>query len=98
MLRATSRLQYLDHVDGRGVELFREVCRRDLKGVVAKWRFGRYLDDGITPTWFKVKNPTYSHGMGRSELFAPRRSMTAPSRLRNWDAVPTHARTKGDAR
>lgn len=59
MLRATSRLQYLDHVDGRGVELFREVCRRDLKGVVAKWRFGRYLDDGITPTWFKVKNPTY---------------------------------------
>ena len=40
MPRMMSRLLYLDHVDGRGVDLFREVCQRDLEGIVAKWRFG----------------------------------------------------------
>jgi hypothetical protein len=36
-----SGLLYLDRVNGRGVDLFREVYRRDLEGIVAKWRFGR---------------------------------------------------------
>ena len=36
--------------------------------------------DGITTTWFKVKNPQYSQGIDRADLFPPRRSMTAPSR------------------
>ena len=80
MPRVESRLLYLDHVDGRGVDLFREVCHRDLEGIVAKWRHGRYHDDGITTTWFKVKNPAYSQGIDRADLFAPRRSMTAASR------------------
>ena len=75
-----SRLLYLDHVDGRGVDLFREVCQRDLEGIVAKWRLGRYHDDGVTTTWFKVKNPQDSQGIDRADLFAPRRSLTAPSR------------------
>ena len=80
MPRMMSRLLYLDHVDGRGIDLFREVCQRDLEGIVAKWRFGRYHDDGITTTWFKVKNLQYSQGIDRADLFPPRCSMTAPSR------------------
>jgi ATP-dependent DNA ligase len=55
-------------------------CQRGLEGIVAKWRFGRYRDDGIMTTWFKVKNQQYSQGIDRADLFAPRRSMTAPSR------------------
>jgi bifunctional non-homologous end joining protein LigD len=39
MPRIDSRLLYLDHVAGRGVDLYRQVCRRDLEGIVAKWRF-----------------------------------------------------------
>jgi hypothetical protein len=80
MPRMTSRLLYLDHVDGRGVDLYREVCRRDLEGIVAKWRFGCYHNDGITTTCFNVKNPQYFHGVDRADLFASRRSMTALSR------------------
>jgi ATP-dependent DNA ligase len=80
MPRIESRLLYLGHVAGRGVDLYREVCRRDLEGIVAKWRFGRYHSDGITTTWFKVKNPQYSQGIDRSDLFASRRSMFAPTR------------------
>jgi ATP-dependent DNA ligase len=81
MPRMDSRLLYMDHVVGRGLDLFREVCRRDLEGIVAKWRFGRYHSDGITTTWFKVKNPTYSQGIDRSDIFAPRRSMSAAQRF-----------------
>src|SRR5215212_7353046 len=31
-----SRLLYVDHIEAEGVALFREVCRRDLEGIVAK--------------------------------------------------------------
>jgi bifunctional non-homologous end joining protein LigD len=79
MPRLESRRLYLDHVAGRAVDRFREVCRRDLEGFVAKRRFGCYHSDGITTTWFKVKNPTYTRGIDRADLFAPRRLMAAPS-------------------
>jgi ATP-dependent DNA ligase len=67
---------YIDHVDGRGDDLLREVCRRDLEGTVEKWRVGRYH----STTWFKAKDPAYSQGVDGADLFAPRRWMTAPSR------------------
>src|SRR5215212_2951053 len=38
MPRIDSRLVYLDHVVGRGAELFDAVCARDLEGIVAKWK------------------------------------------------------------
>jgi ATP-dependent DNA ligase len=50
MPRVDSGLLDMDHVDGRGVDLFREVCRRDLEEIVAKWRLGRYHSDRITTT------------------------------------------------
>jgi bifunctional non-homologous end joining protein LigD len=57
MPRIESRLVYLDHVVGRGTELFAAACARDLEGVVAKWKRGLYHTDGLTTSWFKVKNP-----------------------------------------
>jgi hypothetical protein len=38
-----SRLLYVDHLERRGSALFRAACARDLEGIVAKWRHGRYF-------------------------------------------------------
>jgi bifunctional non-homologous end joining protein LigD len=67
-----SRVLYVDHIVGRGVDLFREACRRDLEGAVGKWRDGRYETDGVSTSWVKIKNPIYSQIVGRRELFETR--------------------------
>src|SRR5262249_37770486 len=67
-----SRLLYVDHIDGRGIDLFRAACAHDLEGIVGKWREGRYETDGVSTSWVKIKNPTYSQMTGRRELFEGR--------------------------
>jgi len=37
---AHSRLKYTDHIDGSGKALFRQVCKLDLEGIVAKLKSG----------------------------------------------------------
>jgi bifunctional non-homologous end joining protein LigD len=37
-----SRLLYVDHMDARGIDLFRACCANDLEGIVAKWKYGAY--------------------------------------------------------
>ncbi len=54
--------------------LFEAVRGQDLEGVVAKWKHGRYYTDGLTTSWFKIRNPEYSQVEGRREVFVPRRS------------------------
>src|SRR5262245_56771882 len=66
--RSGSRLLYVRHIEGRGVELFQEVCRCDLEGIVAKWKRGAYVSGDVT-SWVKVKNPAYSQAVGRWEQF-----------------------------
>jgi ATP-dependent DNA ligase len=46
----TSPLLYVDHVEERGENLFRLVCREDLDGIVAKWRDGFY-DPNRVSSW-----------------------------------------------
>jgi bifunctional non-homologous end joining protein LigD len=70
--REGSRLRYVDHVEGRGRRLYEAVCKADAEGVVAKWRLGTYQTDGVTTSWLKVKNPTYTQEVGRRELFEDR--------------------------
>src|SRR5262249_9223637 len=65
--RRSAFVLYLDHVDG-GRDLFAEVCRRDLEGIVAKWKRGAYRAAPLS-SWVKIKNPTYSQAEGRHELF-----------------------------
>lgn len=72
MLHIDSRLRYLDHVRGCGVDLVDRVCRQDCEGIVAKWARGRYHTDGVQTSWFKIKNPGYSQMTGRRELFERR--------------------------
>jgi bifunctional non-homologous end joining protein LigD len=63
-----SRVQYVDHIVGRGVDLFTEVCRRDLEGIVGNWRDGRYEIGGVSTSWLKIKNPMYSQMRTRNPL------------------------------
>ena len=45
---------YVDHMEGRGVDLFEATCGRDLEGIVAKLAAGRY--EPAATTWVKIKN------------------------------------------
>jgi hypothetical protein len=69
MPRMDSRLLYVDHLAGRGCDLYRAACERDLEGIVAKWSLGPYRADSVMTSWIKIKNPAYSQAQGRHELF-----------------------------
>ena len=71
--RKASRLLYLDHINGKGIELYEQCCKRYLEGVVAKPKLSQYRELGGKPVWIKVKNPDYSQAERRSELFDRRR-------------------------
>jgi bifunctional non-homologous end joining protein LigD len=47
-------LLYAQHIDGTGKQFFREICARDLEGVVGKRKMGLYRED--RPDWVKFKN------------------------------------------
>jgi bifunctional non-homologous end joining protein LigD len=68
-----SRVRYVQHVEGRGTDLFGAVCDRDLEGIVGKWRRGMYGSDPSRTSWVKIKNPTYTHAENRHEVFEKRR-------------------------
>ena len=63
----SQRLLYAQHIEGAGKELFAEICRRDLEGIVAKRKTGLYRQG--RPDWLKVKNRAYSQAEGRHDLF-----------------------------
>jgi ATP-dependent DNA ligase len=54
------------YVEGRGVDLFNEVVRRNLEGVVAKRKTGTYA---TVSGWLKIKNSNYTQSERRHELF-----------------------------
>ena len=60
-----SRLRYADHIETFGTRLFQQVCSLDLEGIVAKQRFSPYTSDREISTWYKIRNPRYSHVIGR---------------------------------
>ena len=64
----SSTVLYAQHVHSNGRDLFAEVCRQDLEGIVAKHCAGRYGEDEPT-RWLKIKNPEYSQARDREELF-----------------------------
>jgi ATP-dependent DNA ligase len=62
---------FVDHLVGRGVDLFQAVCQRDLERIVAKAAEGLYQPEKTT--WVKIKNPNYSQAAGRRDFFDVRR-------------------------
>jgi len=67
--RRAGAVRYVDHVRGRGVDLFRAVCELDLEGIVAKPAASAYRVNGSRPPWVKIKNSSYTRAEGRFERF-----------------------------
>jgi bifunctional non-homologous end joining protein LigD len=70
------------YVEERGVDLFRQVCQRNLEGIVAKKKSGTY---SAVSGWLKIKNPNYTQSEQRQELF---KSFKADSTRRKLPPVP----------
>jgi hypothetical protein len=71
----TSRLQYAEHIEETGTELFRHVCKLDLEGIVAKPKHSPYERETAGTSWYKIKNRSYSQMVGRHELFERERHL-----------------------
>ena len=44
------RVLYARHLEGAGAALYHETCKLDLEGIVAKWKYGRYVPGDQQPT------------------------------------------------
>jgi len=66
------------YVEERGVDLFHEVCKRNLEGVVAKRKNGTYA---TISGWLKIKNPNYTQSERRHELFESFKTQTPKPEL-----------------
>jgi bifunctional non-homologous end joining protein LigD len=49
-------IQYVEHTEGDGADIFKAVCNLDLEGIVSKKLNAPYRS-GRTKSWIKVKNP-----------------------------------------
>jgi bifunctional non-homologous end joining protein LigD len=49
-------LQYVEHTEGDGVEMFKAVCKLGLEGIVSKKLDSPYKS-GSSKAWLKIKNP-----------------------------------------
>ena len=84
---------YARHIERRGLDMFRETCLWDLEGIVAKYKHGAYGQG-----WLKIKNPDYSQGKDRWELFGRNHGTRKPpgtDRGRRRDASAEPGRTRG---
>jgi hypothetical protein len=54
------------------------VCKLDLEGIVAKHKFGPYVEAREQSTWIKILNRNYSQKVGREELFERDRQEPTP--------------------
>ena len=62
------RVRYVDHLEEQGEELYRMACARDLEGIVAKLKTGRYVSERQSSTWVKINNRDYSQKEGRHQM------------------------------
>jgi bifunctional non-homologous end joining protein LigD len=57
VLRRTRRgIQYVEHTEGDGGEMFKAVCKLGLEGIVSK-KIDAPYKSGPSKAWLKVKNP-----------------------------------------
>jgi bifunctional non-homologous end joining protein LigD len=61
-------LLYASFIEKNGIAFFEEICRQDLEGIVAKWKYGTYKADG-QPRWVKIKHRDYTQAKDRWKLF-----------------------------
>jgi bifunctional non-homologous end joining protein LigD len=56
LLRHGRGIQYVEHSEGDGVEMFNAVCRLGLEGIVSK-KLNVPYKSGPSKAWLKTKNP-----------------------------------------
>jgi bifunctional non-homologous end joining protein LigD len=57
VLQRTRRgIQYVEHTEGDGVEMFKAVCQLGLEGIVSK-KLNAPYKSGPSKAWLKIKNP-----------------------------------------
>ena len=78
-----------DHVEAAGEELFALACKRDLEDIMARHKFGPYLQDSAQ--WFKIRNRKYSQWGGREKFFERERDVDSDIFL--WDSCIFVAKT-----
>jgi bifunctional non-homologous end joining protein LigD len=57
--RTKGGIQYVEHTEGDGAEMFAAVCKLGLEGIVSKKLDSPYKS-GPSKTWLKIKNPKAS--------------------------------------
>jgi bifunctional non-homologous end joining protein LigD len=57
VLQPTRRgIQYVEHTEGDGVEMFKAICKLGLEGIVSK-KLNAPYKSGPSKAWLKIKNP-----------------------------------------
>jgi bifunctional non-homologous end joining protein LigD len=57
VLKRTKRgIQYVEHTEGDGVEMFKAICKLGLEGIVSK-KIDAPYKSGPSKAWLKIKNP-----------------------------------------
>jgi bifunctional non-homologous end joining protein LigD len=57
VLQRTRRgIQYVEHTEGDGVEMFKAICKLGLEGIVSK-KLNAPYKSGPSKAWLKIKNP-----------------------------------------
>jgi hypothetical protein len=82
ILRGLSCELSCDHFEAAGEEFFALACKRDFEGIVAKHKFGPYLQDSAQ--WLKIRNGRYSQWAGREKFFERERDVDPDIFL--WDS------------
>ena len=77
--QSSDRVLYVDYIEQHGEAMYKEVCERDLEGIVCKPSVSPYRTVQGKTTWIKVKNPDYSQAEGRRELSTSGVEMTEDS-------------------
>jgi bifunctional non-homologous end joining protein LigD len=54
--RTKGDIQYVEHTEGDGAEMFAAVCELGLEGIVSK-KINSPYRSGPSKSWIKVKNP-----------------------------------------
>ena len=85
LARACAPLKYTEYIDRHGTALFERICELDLEGIVAKQKFGPYVVERESSTWFKILNREYSQKDNREDLFERERHSEPVAGWHSWE-------------
>ena len=73
---------FSDYVEAAGEKSLPLACKRDIESIVAKHKFGPYLQ--ASAQWLKIRNRKYSQWAGREKFFEREREVDPDISI--WDS------------